>query len=257
MHRRGKQLSVAALAVLAACAALGQSPSETPHFDVISVKPPPAVGQSVGRRGCTGDRFAFAGQALIWLIRWAYDLPPTRIQGLPDWVTDWVNKTDSMYEIEAKASESVNEAQCKEMVQSLLADRFNMSSRLEEREMRVFALTVSNKGSKMHEVQPGDNSAATVGGQGRLSVVDGKPTGISMSRFATYLGGVPAVRIPVIDRTGLPGIYSFDLSFSVRDDDGLPGVSTALQEQLGLKLEPIKAPIEVLVVDHIERPKAN
>jgi uncharacterized protein (TIGR03435 family) len=177
---------------------------------------------------------------------------------LPDWVTDWVNKTDSMYEIEAKASEAVNETQCKAMVQSLLADRFKMSSRLETREMRVFALTVIKKGSKMHEVRPGDSSAATAGGgQLPLSVANGKPTGISMPDFATYLSRVPAVRIPVIDRTWLTGIYSFDLNFTVRDDDGLPAISTALQEQLGLKLEPIKAPIEVLVVDHIERPTAN
>jgi uncharacterized protein (TIGR03435 family) len=192
------------------------------------------------------------------LIRWAYDLPPTRIQGLPDWVTDYVNKTDSMYEIEAKASGAVDEAQCKALVQSLLADRFKMSSRLETKEMRVFALTVGKKGSKMHEVQPGDSSAATVANlQLPLSIVDGNPTGISMSGFATYLSRVPAVRIPVIDQTGLQGIYSFDLNFTVRDDDGLPGISTALQEQLGLKLEPVNAPVEVLVVDHIERPTAN
>src|SRR5580704_12176096 len=90
--------------VLLGALAFGQSRSETPHFEVISVKPPPAIGQSGARRGCTGDRFWFTGIPLMGLIRWVYGLPPTRIQGLPVWVTEWADKTDSMYEIEATAS---------------------------------------------------------------------------------------------------------------------------------------------------------
>ncbi len=244
---------------LAAAFALGQSPFEAPHFEVVSVKPPPPVGQAGARRGCTGDRFVFAGVPLAFLIRWAYDLPPTRIQGLPDWVTDYVNKTDTMYEIQAKASAAVNEGQCKAMVQSLLADRFKMVARVGPREVRLYALTVAKKGPKMREVRPGsEGTQVTInGGPWRSVDVSGPWPGASMADLALRLSGTPIVGLPVIDRTGLMGIYSFDLTFSVTEGDGRPAISTALQEQLGLKLESIKAPIEVLVVDHIERPAAN
>src|SRR5580700_10219536 len=138
MHRRGRRITVAALAALVVSAALGQSQSEAPHFEVISVKPP--VTFSVARMGCTGDRFVSGGLPLMRLIQWAYGLPPTRIQGLPDWVTDWGSAKDSWYEIEAKASAPPSDAQCKAMAQSLLADRFKMVARLQDREMRVYGL---------------------------------------------------------------------------------------------------------------------
>lgn len=256
MHRRGQRLTGVACAVLTAYVALGQSQPETPHFEVISVKP---VTFSPVRTGCTGDRFAFGGLPLTRLIQWAYDLPPTRIQGLPNWITDWVNKTDSMFEIEAKASAAVNEAQCKAMVRSLLADRFRMVARVQEREIRVYALTVAKKGLKMREVSPGTTGAGVRinGTQWRsVGIVNPLP-GVSMADLALRLSAVPIVGLPVIDRTGLTGIYSFDLSFWAREGDDRPAISTALQEQLGLKLEPIKSPIEVLVVDHIEKPSPN
>jgi uncharacterized protein (TIGR03435 family) len=192
------------------------------------------------------------------LIRWAFDLPPTRIQGLPSWVTDYINKTDTMYEIEATAAAAVSEAQCKAMVQSLLADRFKMVSRLEPREMSVYALTVAKKGPKMREVAPGSSDFAIVNGMLTFRPnPNGPKAGVSMAAFATYLGGVPLVGRPVLDRTGLTGVYAFELNFSTSEGDDRPEMSTALQEQLGLKLEPVRAPIEVLVVDHIERPTAN
>jgi uncharacterized protein (TIGR03435 family) len=144
------------------------------------------------------------------------------------------------------------------MVQSLLADRFKMVARLAPREMNVYALTVTKKGSKMRQVAPDSNDFAIVnGGLTFRPNPSGPKAGLSMAAFATFLGGVPLVGRPVVDRTGLTGVYAFELNFSVSEGDDRPEISTALQEQLGLKLEPIKAPIEVLVVDHIERPKAN
>ena len=245
-------------------ASYGQPKRQT--FDIVSVKPPPDHGQSYARRGCTGDRFRFSGMALTWLIRWAYDLPPTRIQGLPDWITDWVNKNDSMYEIEAKAQGPVDDLQCKAMVRSLLEDRFRMTTRRETKEMRVYALTVSSKGAKLLEVKKGTTGkGAFFNGDPLLKRVSSAvaftdpapPGGVSMVELTDRLSAAPVVGLPVIDKTGLKGVYSFRLDFSVREGDDRPAIAEALEEQLGLKLVPTKAPIEVLVVDHIERPKPN
>jgi uncharacterized protein (TIGR03435 family) len=165
---------------------------------------------------------------------------------------------ESAYQIEAKAPAAMSEAQCRAMVQSLLASRFKMAAHREQREMRGYALTVTKKGAKMREVAPGSKDFAIMnGGVTFQSATRPDHAGVSMAIFANALSGLRAVDLPVIDRTGLPGIYAFELNFSMREDDGLPTIWTALQEQLGLKLESIKAPIEVLVVDHIERPTAN
>jgi uncharacterized protein (TIGR03435 family) len=233
----------------------GQTQETASNFEVSSVKPPARL--SPGRIGCTGDRFAFGGFPLTRLIQWAYGLPPTRIQGLPVWVTDIVNNNDSAYEIEAKASAAVNEAQCKAMVKSLLADRFKMVASVQEREMRVYALTVAKKGHKMREVGPGSEGAGVYINGVRHRTPGEIPPGISMAQFATRLSAFPVLGIPVIDNTGLTGLYTFNMNFSIREDDGLPTIWTALEEQLGLKLESIKAPIEVLVVDRVERPTSN
>lgn len=247
---------------LLAAFTFGQAQSDTAHFEVISVKPPPPVGQAAARLGCIGNRFEFAGVPFTRLLQWVYELPPTRIQGLPTWVTDYINKTDSMYEIDARASAAVSEAQCKAMVQLLLADRFKMAARVELREMPVYTLAVAKKGPKMRKVGP-DAKDAGVNFNGipirSILTLGDTPAGVSMAQLARRLSAVPILERPVIDRTGLTGIYSFDLNFatSASDSDERPSIWTAIEEQLGLKLQSIKAPIEVLVVDHIERPTAN
>jgi uncharacterized protein (TIGR03435 family) len=245
------------LGVLSMVGAFGQAQPEPLRFDVISVKPPPVGRWPGARHGCTGDRFSFAGLPLTSLFRWAYNLPPTRMVGLPDWVTDWVNKTDSMYEIEAKASTVVDEMQCKAMVQSLLADRFKMVGRVEPREIRVFELTVDKKGHKMHLVNPGSPSMGVKLRGVPMRTQTELLAGFSMADFAKQLSSVPALTYPVVDKTGLAGIYSFNLNWSIKDDDGLPAMTTAVEEQLGLKLVPSKAVMDVLVVSHMERPTAN
>jgi uncharacterized protein (TIGR03435 family) len=78
-----------------------------------------------------------------------------------------------------------------------------------------------------------------------------------MAQLANRLSAVPALGFPVVDKTGLSGIYSFSLSFSIREDDGLPPIMSAVEQQLGLKLESTKALVDILVVAHIERPTPN
>jgi uncharacterized protein (TIGR03435 family) len=223
-------------------------------FEVASVKPTPKERLYLLKRECKGDRFSATGMPLSFIIPWSYQLSSNRIQGLPD----WVNAREYAYDFEAKAAGPMTDDQCKLMVQSLLADRFKMTVHRETREMRVYALVVSKKG-KVHEVSAdGDGEGVRINRARFQSLSDAEaPKGMSMERLAGYLGDLPAVGLPVIDKTGLTGIYSFSLTFSVKEGDDRPSIWTAVQEQLGLKLEATKAPLDVLVVDHIEKASAN
>lgn len=206
------------------------------------------------RRECSGNRFVTSGMPLALIIRWSYDVSPGQIVGLPSWTSD----REHAYDIDARASQSMTQAQCKQMVQDLIVRRFNMTVRREQREMRAYALTVAKGGPKMRAAMPDEAGGVRFNGAFfRPPSNEEAPGGIGMGAFATYLGGLPAVGQPVIDRTGLHGAYSFDLNFSIRDKDDLPSIWTAVQEQLGLKLEAVRAPIELLIIDHIEKANAN
>lgn len=192
---------------------------------------------------------------LSFVITWSYELSNSRILGMPDWVKD----REYAYDIEAKSTALMSDEQCKLMVRPLLADRFKMAVHREAREIRAYALTVGKNGAKLHVATPevaGDG--VRINGARFQTVSDPEgPKGLSMPRLADFLGNLPAVGLPVVDRTALSGIYSFDLAFSLRDGDDRPSIFTALQEQLGLKLESTKAPVEFLVVDHIEKASVN
>jgi uncharacterized protein (TIGR03435 family) len=164
------------------------------------------------------------------------------------------------------------------MVQSLLSDRFQMKVRLETRELPVYALVVAKNGAKLvpaaspvREKPQLPQLTFTAGG-------DLKAGSVSMPFFAVWLSGRPDTgdRI-VIDATGLKGAYDFVLKWNPVDsgaalagananqppgntpqpDEDRPSLLTALQDQLGLKLVPQKAPVEVLVIDNIEQPSPN
>ncbi len=200
---------------------------------------------------CMGDRFT-SSMPLEYLIRWAYNLSQPHIQNLPDWANDNINR----YSIEAKALAAIDESTCKLMVQSMLATRFKMTAHREAKEMRAYALVQSKKGAKMREAtRPTD--IASINDAKFWSASNSAPAGVSMARLASALSGRPEIGAPVVDRTGLLGTYVFDLKYSSTEGDNLPTIWTALEEQLGLKLESIKTSVEVLVIDHIEKPVGN
>ncbi len=200
---------------------------------------------------CAGNRFT-ARLPLDFVVRWAYELGRPFLEGLPGWASD----TAHTYSIEARAPAEMSAGQCKVMVKSMLTGRFKMTAHQEQREMRAYALTVGKHGAKMRAPKSQDE-LAWVNNMVFMSAYDPEHGGVTMARFASSLGGLPQIGMPVVDRTGLTGNYVFELEFSVKEDDGLPSLQTALEEQLGLKLDLIKAPIEVVVVDHIERPTPN
>jgi uncharacterized protein (TIGR03435 family) len=194
-----------------------------------------------------------------WAYDWAYDSDP-QIDGGPN----WINSQATTFEIEGKAAGRVSFAECQLMVQSLLADRFKLVTHRETREVPVYLLSIGAKGPKIHTVEDDSRLLSTVfingGGiqlrNGYATTASGR--GMSMPELARFLARLPAVGRPVLDKTGLTGFYGFHLDFAyVPGNDERPDIFTAVREQLGLKLEPAKSALEILVVDHAERPSEN
>jgi uncharacterized protein (TIGR03435 family) len=230
-----------------------QAPDKKPKFEVVSVKPTPPERQThLQLDRCTnGGRFFIAGAPLMWTLTYAFGLKEYQVFGAPDWLNDFA----SAYDIEGKPATSVNEEQCRLMVQSLFADRFKLRTHFEMKEVPVYALTIGKNGTKLH-----GGGVVNINGIEYLPQTTGPrklkwPDGLTMPTLATILSG--HTDRPVVDRTGLQGTYGITLHFSLADGDDEPSIFTAVQGQLGLKLDPARAPIEMLVIDHIEQANQN
>jgi uncharacterized protein (TIGR03435 family) len=139
-------------------------------------------------------------------------------------------------------------------MRSLLVDRFHLKFHLEKREMNVSALVMAKEGPKLKTAAEGERSgmASKTGATSQLA-----GTAVLMPLLASYVGNRLG-RI-VVDRTGLTGAYDFTLEWAPdeKPDSPAPSLVTALREQLGLRLESLKSPVEVLVIDSIDRPSEN
>jgi uncharacterized protein (TIGR03435 family) len=224
-------------------------------FEVASIKPAPA-----GTRGYTWSRRIEAGRldtttTVQGLLMWAYDLKvDSQVAGGPVWLDS------DKYVVAAKAAGPVSMKQLQQMTRTLLAERFKLTIHRETKEQTVLALVVANKGPKLSrsKFESDDDFSVTIG-TGKIIAQRAR-----MDDLANQLTGNQN-RI-VVDRTGLTGAYDFKLEFTPERPDGspVPGsdpagptILVALQEQLGLKLESIKAPVEVMVIDHAEKPTEN
>jgi len=177
-------------------------------------------------------------------IAWAYNLTEAQILG-PDWLGS------NMYDITAKAESGAPKP---EMLQALLKERFKMITHQETRDLPIYELVVAKNGPKLTKSADG-SGGKTSSGPGRLSV-QSEP----MGWLALLLAGRRAdLGRPVVDKTGLAGCFDFELKWTPDRDalkasaDAPPSIFVALQEQLGLKLEARKGPVEVLVVDRVEK----
>jgi uncharacterized protein (TIGR03435 family) len=177
------------------------------------------------------------------------------------------------YDIQAKAERPLAESQCKGAMQALLADRFKLAVHWESKEAQVSDLVIARGGPKMQkwlDTDTGRGFTITLNGRQAGGVPGASvPTGMTMQEFAEALTNLSAIGVrggsrqqPVIDKTGLEGRYKIDLKFSAEPPGGDqvfedPDLETALQQQLGLKLETHKGIVETFLLDHIERPSAN
>jgi len=227
-----------------------QSAAPPSEFEVASVKP----AKPGGRRGVWTDgspnQIRMLGMSLKQLIDFGYGVRGYQVTG-PDWIDS--EKYDVVAKLPSEAAALPEEARwvaIHAITQALLAERFKLTLHRETKPLPVYALVVAKNGPKLEKAEGG--GATTKNGRGLIEA-----TNITMIRFAEVLSR--QMDLPVVDRTGLEGAFNLKLEWvreSAKADSG-PSVFTALQEQLGLRLESRKMPIEVLVIDRAERPSEN
>ena len=235
--------------------------AQPPAFEVASIKPSDPAGTIGIRR--SGNHIATRSTSLLFLITWAYDVQSDRVFGKPGWV-------DSVrYDVTANAAQDERPApprlpgqptELQQMMQTLLAERFKLVIHRETRELPVYALVAAKGGAKVQLTKAPDvmgQNPFSMPARGRLI-----GTQVSAEMLAKALSG--QVGRTVQDQSGLEGVFDFKLEWepdaSARADGGAASADlragsslfTALQEQLGLKLETRKGKVEVLVIDRME-----
>jgi uncharacterized protein (TIGR03435 family) len=244
------------------------SPISTLTFDVASIhlSAPSTDGHHHIWNDVHESHFRTGNLSIRDLIQFAYNLAKSQILGGPDWLDS------AMYDIDAKSSPEAD-AQLKAMAaddagqqkrlmaRALLKERFSLTAHEETRQLPLYNLVLAKGGEKF---KPSDHNGTTIeAGRSRLHVQGSDNTvGLLTRQLAQSLGRV------VLNRTGLTGRYDLTLRWTPDDapppllngepdPNAPPGLFTALQEQLGLKLESGKGPVSVLVIDRIERPSEN
>jgi uncharacterized protein (TIGR03435 family) len=216
-----------------------------PQFEVASIKPstPGSLGPTIYNP--TRERFAIAAITTKSLIAYAYDVRDFQVSGGPNWVGS------EEYDIVAKPDGEASNERILAMARGLLAERFNLRLRHESKEMPVFALVVAKGGPRL-QPSVGTGGPEIRGGGGRLVARN-----VTMGLLAVQLAGRVLGR-PVLDRTGIAGEFDVNLVWTPDESLGVgPSIFAALQEQLGLKLESQKGAVNMLIVDHVERPSPN
>ena len=233
-------------------------------FEVATIKPsnPAAQGKLFTIKG---RQVLTINTSLADVITLAYGLHVRQIVGAPSWVES--DKYDITGQPEGQGMPNQN--QMREMLRALVEDRFKLTTHREKRELPAYALVVAPGGPKMtkNDSNPNGLPGLLLRGLGVLPV-----TNATMADFAGVMQ-LAVLDRPVVDRTGLQGRYDFTLtwtpdetqfaSFGVRIPppsgaaDAPPVLFTAVQEQIGLKFESVRAPVEVLVIDRVERPSEN
>ena len=249
---------------------------DLPPLAVSSIRPVAFADNDPMNILFSDDGASFRNVPVAWIVQLAFSPQPSvlvqqddLILGLPSWTKS------EHYNIEAKVDDedvpkwkALSPSQRRLALQPLLVTRFNLQFHHETRERPTYSLVVAKHGPKLHKARPGETYPNGIrgpdgtGGSGESTVTPGKIVlrGSSLSGLASLLSS-QGLSHPVVDKTGLTDIYDITLRWSPDDigssDASLPSLFTALQEQLGLKLEYNKNPIDVIVIDHIEKPSAN
>jgi uncharacterized protein (TIGR03435 family) len=258
------------LPILFAVSNLLAQPQTAPlPFDVAVIKPSAVTNGNFAFRTLPGGRLLATGVTLKMVIMYAYDVKAFRISGEPGWVNT------ALWDMEAKVEGTqgrTSPAQRRRMVRALLEDRFQLKVRHETREMPVFALVAGKGGSMLtpHTGAPPPPEQRIRMGRGLFSVKQGS-TAPLVAELERQLWR------PVVDKTGLEGEYDYTLQWKPEpgqggaeslglppqpepqppaDSDG-PSIFTALREQLGLRLDSQKGPVEIIVIEGVEKPSAN
>jgi uncharacterized protein (TIGR03435 family) len=222
-------------------------------FEVASVKVSKSIVGHDGQITTDPGRFAARNATLKRLIFEAWQLPYAQIRGGPAWLD-----TDE-FDIEAKAETPANLTELRLMLRTLLVERFKLATRIETKESRIYALLVDKGGPRL----PGEKGDSHVsefhGTLSEFANVLAIKLSIPMVSDPTVISRASGPPIPVVNQTGIQGEYNINLD--IKPDPGADSFTVwqrALKEQLGLRLESRKGPVDVLVVEHAERvPSGN
>lgn len=267
MYRtRSRALAAVIVATLATSA---QTPPR-PRFDGFEVATIKATGPNPGGRWIrmqSANRFEARNHAVRTRIAAAYDLSPQAISGGPSWVDS--NRWDILAKTPGEARPNLEEQMS--MLRRLLSERFQLVFHREPKELPIYTLTVAKGGPKLKESTLSPD-ASPEGPPPLIFVLSPTMARLparyaTLAEFASVLQRSPLDR-PVVDRTGLSGRYDFDLEFSpderlwggtvtLPEKSDRPDLFRAIQEQLGLRLESTRGPVDALIIDQIERPSEN
>lgn len=226
-----------------------------PAFEVAVIKPADPNDRNQGFR-LNGHRISIENMSMTSLICFAYSIQKSQIVNAPGWFDEQLWNIDGVPDVEG----APNWHQYRRMLQKLLTARFGLEMHHDRRELPVYALTVAKGGPKIGKSKSDPDALSDQSGHGIGSQQYMKFTNDAMSDFALTLQLM--VDKPVVDETNLSGRYDFTLLWTpnelqVTDPDAAPGLFTAVQEQLGLKLEAAREPTDVLVIDAATRPTQN
>ena len=233
---------------------MGQVKGQSPlAFEVASIRPiPVSLPMGAGPWTVTNGQFKAGPDFTRDVIALAYEVLSAQVKGGPAWLTR------EPYDFEARAgSASAGPNQIRVMVKTLLEERFKLAIHRDTEEMTAYTLVVAKNGPKLQDANGGRRGYVNWTGLGQVTFSENTTLG----GLTSVLSGV--VGAPVLDETGLRGTYNFSLEFTRPNDprprqtDSPPDVFIALQEQLGLELRATRRRVEVVVIDHIERPSPN
>jgi uncharacterized protein (TIGR03435 family) len=267
--------------------AVGQEPSTPVVFEVAAVRPNKSGQIAAQIEEPPGGRYIATNASLRILILRAYEIPESQLVGAPDWIQT------ERFDVNAKLAQEPpivppGEPGARRLaLRSLLAERFKLVVHRETRQVPMYALVMARADRKPGSMlKPSSTDCSPEAAQTRMAAAQaGKPVGTCgtrvnsgriqfggrpLSDLARTFSSAPDIGRNVVDRTGLTGTWDFELTYTPDRvapprpgqepqtfDPNLPSLFVALQEQLGLKLEPIRGPIEVLVVDRVERLEAQ
>ena len=228
---------------------------ETASFEVASIKPNTSrISNAIPPSPFNGS-FSASNVALKSIIANAYDVRIFQIEGGPDWLTS------ERFDIIARGREGTPDRLRPAMLRTLLAERFKLVAHFETREQQVYSLTLLRGDGRLGpQLKPSAPASGSSSGFPSTSVDSGTARirgRVSMDTFAIMLTS-SVFNQRVIDRTGLSGEFDLDLRFTPDSSPAaapeFPSIFTAVQEQLGLKLQSERGPVPVLVIDSVERP---
>lgn len=269
------------LAFLTCCGAI----LAQPHFEVASIKPAPPGGRGMYIRNSPGGRVEMTNMTLKEMIVIAYRIQPYQVSGGPSWIDS------ARFDVAAKAESNPKPGEMPLMLQAMLADRFQLTLSRETKDLPIYAIVVARKDGKLGPglVETKAGSCETVDPAKPLPppAPPGEPRprfcgGMRMGNGELHGVGIPVASLApilsrtlgrtVIDSSGLTAKYDVTMDWAPDDpavtlgpdgprqsssDRSGPSIFTAIQEQLGLKLEARKGPVEIFIIDRVEKPSEN